>query len=90
MIRAQVVGQLEAYLAGDLTLSELETWLVASSPAIRESADIEAVYLADEVTRRLKDTTDGLMDEAGFRAVLHQLLFPHQFTPIWRDSSDTE
>jgi hypothetical protein len=73
------VSRLEAYLAGNLPLSALEEWLRGSAKEIADSGDHEAVYLADEVDRRLKDTTGGLMDEAGFRSVLHQLLFPYQF-----------
>jgi hypothetical protein len=90
VICARLVSQLEAYLAGTLTQAELAEWLRALSHEIRNSGDPAAVYLADEANRRLKDTSDGLMDEAGFRSMLHQPLFPHQFGPAWRDPSDAE
>jgi hypothetical protein len=64
---------LERYLAGDLTLNELQDWLVHATSNMEATASPEAILLARDIELVLAESTSGYLTPDELRADLTEI-----------------
>jgi len=81
-MKEQIVAQIENYLHGYLSLSELSSWLLRNSQSILDSGDLEARHLMNAVDSALILLSEKLMTLAELEQELSTLISMQRTTFI--------
>lgn len=72
----QLLNQIRLYLDDQVSIADLETWLVAHLNDILSSGDKNAEYIANELNADLVWLQEGLITESEFKAKAKKLINP--------------
>ena len=79
---AKLLNRIDSYLLGKISLHHLEEWLINNLQNIIDSADKNAIDLANRVDADLVELTEGLIDESTIREYLQRYVMESQTVSI--------
>ena len=77
---AELLKTIKSYVLGDITLQELEEWLLSNMQDILDSGDERAIEIANELDADLIELAEGIIDMSNIRDHLQRYMI--SLTPI--------
>ena len=71
---ARIVDHFHSYLSGEMSLAQLEDWLVPATWDVHRTGNARAEQLASDILLHLAEHSDGWLSEVELRQRLHEMV----------------